>query len=88
MCNKCLDQSIIFWHPAKYDRVASWFERAKQATSIAQGLEQATAESVEGLETVLQLHNQSWDHRVVSKMHNDKFKEMELAGGGIGFERL
>ena len=86
MCNKCLDQSIIFWHPAKYDRVASWFERAKQATSIAQGLEQATAESVEGLETVL--HNQSWDHRVVSKMHNDKFKEMELAGGGIGFERL
>ena len=67
------------WHPAKYDRVALWFERVEQATSIAQGpcqgLGQATAGSVEALEAVL--HSQSWDHRVVSKMHSDKLREME-----------
>ena len=60
----------------RHIRDASWKERAAQATRIAQGLEQAATESVEALKTVL--HSQSWDHRVVSKMHDDKLRELEL----------
>ena len=57
-------------------RDAPWQERAAQATRIAQELEQVATESVEALEAVL--HSQSCDHRVVSKMHSGKFREVEM----------
>ena len=53
----------------------SWLNRARQAAEIAQELEQAAMDSVEALKTVLQ--GQSWDHKMVGKLHDDKLREME-----------
>ena len=57
-------------------RIALWCERASRTVGIAQGLEQAATESFELMGTVL--HNQSWDHRLVTKLHDGKLKEVEL----------
>ena len=57
-------------------RIALWYERASRTVGIAQGLEQAATESFELMEAVL--HSQSWDHRLVTKLHDGKLKEMEL----------
>ena len=69
---------MVLWFYEAHQGCAgtSWQERAAQATRIAQELEQAATESVEALEAVL--HSQSWDHRVVSKMHSGKLREMEM----------
>ena len=53
----------------------SWLDRARQTAKITQELEQAAVESVEALKTVLQ--GQSWDHKMVGKLHDDKLREME-----------
>jgi hypothetical protein len=56
--------------------IASWHERASRTVDIAQELEQAATESFELMEAVL--HSQSWDHRLVTKLHDGKLREMEL----------
>ena len=57
-------------------RTELWHERASRTKSIAQGLEQAATDSVEALEVAL--CSQSWDHKLVTKLHDDKLREMEL----------
>ena len=57
-------------------RIELWYERARRTVGIAQGLEQAATESIEIMEAVL--CSQSWDHRLVTKLHDGKLREMEL----------
>ena len=61
---------------AQSTMIRSWLDRARQTAEITQTLEQAASESIEVLKGLL--CDQSWDHRLVSELHNKILRQIEL----------
>jgi hypothetical protein len=61
---------------AESTMIRSWLNRARQTAEMAQALEQAAGESIEVLKGLL--CDQSWDHRLVSELHNGILRQIEL----------